>query len=178
MDTVLYAVVFVVGTAYVMRPVFRRGPRTAIRRGTDSGEWDALLAEKESACEAIADLDFEYETGKLSDGDYAEVRSRYRARALDVMERLASLEHDPGAAAGPGAGAAEADTRCPDCGKELRPSDRFCSVCGSSLVRDDRCSACRSPLDPDDRFCATCGHPRRSNDASAVHTSNRQEALT
>jgi len=180
MDILVYAAVFVVGAAYILWPVFAQARAAPVWPRESSPEWDALLAKKEAAYDAITDIDFEYETGKLSDADYAQLRSSYRAHALDIMGRIDAFGGDAGRVTNQvteQAGAAQA--RCPNCGYLASDSDRFCSACGSPLVHDGLCASCRSPLDPDDVFCGACGYPRSPEDQAATPTSasNRQEIL-
>lgn len=52
----------------------------------------ALKDEKASLVLALKELDFDYETGKLSKDDYASLRDRYEARAVDVMKQLDEIE--------------------------------------------------------------------------------------
>ena len=60
--------------------------------------------------------------------------------------------------------------QCPSCSKPLRSGDRFCSQCGSPLLKDTpsipltpkapthrTCLRCRAPLQLQDQFCGTCG---------------------
>ncbi len=46
--------------------------------------------------------------------------------------------------------------RCPQCGEPA--SGKFCSSCGSSLLRS-ACPGCRAPLNSGARFCHVCGKP-------------------
>lgn len=180
MDILVYSAVFVVGAAYILWPVFARARAAPVWPRESSLEWDALLAKKESAFDAITDIDFEYETGKLSDADYAQLRSSYRSHALDIMGRIDAFGADAGRVSNhvtEQAGAAP--PRCPDCGFLSSDSDRFCSVCGSQLVHDGLCESCRSPLDPDDHFCGACGFARSPEGQAPAPTaaSNPKEIL-
>jgi hypothetical protein len=81
------------------------------RRGT------ALLALKE--------IEFDRETGKLSDRDYDLLKARYSAEALSAI-----AEEDPEPpAAQPGSPAATAPS-CAVCGPRPEPDAVFCSECG------------------------------------------------
>jgi Double zinc ribbon len=181
MDILVYAAVFFAGAAYILQPVLGRSRAAPVRSREFSPERDALLAEKQSAYDAITDIDFEYETGKLSDADFAELRSSYRGRALEIMGRIDAFDAEAALVTdqvtGRAAGATQ--SRCPGCGNPTSASDQFCSACGSALAHDDLCASCRSPLDPDDRFCAACGHSRSTvaQATAAASTSNRQEVL-
>lgn len=47
-----------------------------------------LLAEKENLYSTIKELDFDHETGKISDDDYRELKSEYTEKALGVLKEL------------------------------------------------------------------------------------------
>ncbi len=73
---------------------------------------------------AIADLDHDYETGKLSDADRDRLREELRRTEV---ERLARERGLLGAASTPG----EVARSC--CGRSYGSEDRFCSSCGKPL---------------------------------------------
>lgn len=104
---------------------------------------------REAALDALEELQFEHETGKLSDDDYRRLKDRYARAAVDARH-----EHERGAggaaaeparavgeAAGEGAAApGESSTapeagvaHCPECGAEAAAGARFCRRCGSEL---------------------------------------------
>jgi hypothetical protein len=91
---------------------------------------DPALHEREAVYAALRDLEHDHETAKVSDEDYAAMRSELRARAAASLraERRASPP-----AASPAA-AADA-SRCPHCGSDARTGDRFCGQCGGRLER-------------------------------------------
>ena len=70
----------------------------------DTARGQALIALKE--------IDFDRATGKLSEADYEELKARYAARAM------ALLEESPGKA-------------CGSCGASLVEESRFCEMCGA-----------------------------------------------
>lgn len=51
-----------------------------------------LKDEKASIILALKELDFDYETGKLSKQDYKELRDKYESRAIEVMKVLEDVE--------------------------------------------------------------------------------------
>lgn len=85
-------------------------------------------ARKEAALDALEEIEFERETGKLSEEDYRRLRSKYARAAVEARE-VASRTGDvrPEADAGPGA--------CPECGAEVGADARFCARCGTELPR-------------------------------------------
>jgi len=118
---------------------------------------------------AIKEIEFDRETGKLSDGDYAMLKTKYTALALEAIRqeegpaapatgdvesliaaRVARLKAEGGVATAERPG-------CPTCGPRPELDALFCSGCGQPLPGMARCGVCRSPVDPDGRFCASCG---------------------
>ena len=106
---------------------------------------------REAALDALEELQFEHETGKLSDEDFRRLKDRYARAAVDARH-----EHEKGAgaaaadpprareaeeagdegAASPGESAAapgESVAHCPECGAEAAPEARFCGQCGTEL---------------------------------------------
>ena len=85
--------------------------------------------ERDAAVEALRDLEFEYQTGKISEEDYRAVRERLSLSAVDARRRAAGARaEDAGQAAG---GAARA---CESCGTAVEPDDRFCGMCGEPVA--------------------------------------------
>jgi tetratricopeptide (TPR) repeat protein len=74
----------------VMWPLMRGGgPFTMPSRGVD----DRLELEEEKASiyQALVELEFDHETGSLSDDDYRSLRDRYEGRAAEVIARLDAM---------------------------------------------------------------------------------------
>src|SRR5687768_2918022 len=84
------------------------------RRGT------ALLALKE--------IEFDRETGKLSDRDYDLLKARYSAEALSAI-----AEEDSVAQTAPTADSVAVMPSCAFCGPRPEPDAVFCSECGRKL---------------------------------------------
>lgn len=92
-------------------------------------EQQALERQKLDAYAAIKEAEFDYRTGKLSDDDFAAIRNRYAAQAL---EAIAALEAPPSAR--PVAGRRPSRMAfCPMCGHTVPPRANFCPACGGSL---------------------------------------------
>jgi ribosomal protein L40E len=67
------------------------------------------------AVDALRELEFDRETGKISDSDYEPLKARYTEQALAVMR----------------AGSASV---CEKCGPRPERDAEFCSNCGSALI--------------------------------------------
>lgn len=138
--------------AYVLAPVVigvkRRAVAPVVMRAERSDEL---------AIVALREIEFDRETGKLSDADYATLRERYASQALAAMregDRPASAPED----------AADAAIRAyrrahPSCGKcGIRPEIDaiYCSNCGSFLP--GKCASCGVAVTAAGvRYCIDCG---------------------
>jgi hypothetical protein len=116
-----------------------------------------------SAIEALREIEFDRATGKLSDVDYAALRTTYTREALAELraqDAAASIATIP-AADDDAVEAALRDfraraPRCPEHGTRPQGDARFCSDCGRFL--GGRCPGCGASADaPGQRFCGDCG---------------------
>lgn len=132
MEIVLFAVLALAGAAFILHPLFIRG-RSAVppvRRAGGDEERELLLAEKEVIYADLKDIEFEFETGKLSEDDYAELRQAYRVRALDVLERIGESTTSLESLEGERRNGQAPPVVCRSCGAEFEAEDRFCHTCG------------------------------------------------
>lgn len=73
----------------VLRPVFQRGePEEVIAPPT---ALDELEAQRETVLAAIRELDFDYQTGKLTDEDYAARREALVAQGVAFLQEIDRL---------------------------------------------------------------------------------------
>jgi hypothetical protein len=118
----------------------------------------ALEREKTLVLRSIKDLEFDRAMRKVSDKDFAEMRTRLRARAVGLIRQLdagsayrdeiereiarrvgpksdksgAGL-HGPRGGGGPQGSAPHTIQMCPKCSRENDPDAKFCKNCGSKL---------------------------------------------
>ena len=145
---VLGAILVVLVLAVMVAPLFREeGP---------AAELESLppAERREAALEAVRDLQFEHETGKMGDDEYRRLRAHYGRIVLAAEEELetageavpegggearaavaAAREGDAGGEAareaGSGAESPGPVPDCPECGAELEAAVRFCPSCGA-----------------------------------------------
>jgi len=101
----------VASLCYVLYPLYRTESGVG-RRATASD-----LGTRESrAVDALRELEFDRQTGKISDADYEPLKARYTEQALAVMR----------------AGNAPV---CERCGPRREADAEFCSHCGGALIR-------------------------------------------
>jgi len=98
--------------SFVLYPLFMTSPfGTVVSRQPRREQGNAA---GNPALEALREIEFDRETGKLSDADYAALRSEYTQRAVAVMRASDALV-------------------CPVCGPRPESNAIFCSNCGASL---------------------------------------------
>ncbi len=116
----------------------------------------ALYAQRDSIYQAIKELRFDYQVGKVSEADYNAFNAQLRGQAVLVLKQIDALkkaEADPALDAGleaeiaalrqvngsgparptPVAAGKAALKFCPQCGHRLQAGDRFCGKCGAAL---------------------------------------------
>ena len=155
----------------VLQPVLRpTGRETLPLEPVDPEE-----TPKGIALTALKEIEFDKETGKLSDADYEFLKDKYTAAALDA------LRHESGAVASDDVEAMIAakvralrsasvatpsnastlppgsNPACTTCGPRPEPEAIFCSSCGRRLSPHSVCDRCGAALSPDSRYCETCG---------------------
>jgi hypothetical protein len=147
--------------AFVLYPLFFTPLRPAVARHAPT----APVSQRDEAVLALREIEFDRETGKLSDADYLELKARYTKQAIEAMRRES---HSSTVRAAPTSGPddeIEAAVRayraehvpCPTCGPRPEPDAIFCSTCGRYLR--DTCADCGAPVDAHDaRFCVNCGN--------------------
>src|SRR5262249_18098642 len=77
--------------ACVGEPLVRRGPYQPHRpeANDDAG---SLLLQKEMLYVAIRDLDFDFQTGKVDQKDYGELRRQLEGEAVDILRQLDAVD--------------------------------------------------------------------------------------
>lgn len=117
------------------------------------------------ALTALKEIEFDRETGKLSDADYAYLKEKYTAAALealraeapdDIEAMVAARVRVLRSASAPAPASAGA-LACSACGPRPEPDAVFCSGCGQRLALAGRCERCGAALAPESRFCEGCG---------------------
>ncbi|MHB0980882.1 MAG: zinc ribbon domain-containing protein [Thermoleophilia bacterium] len=139
-----------------------------------SEELEELYRRKESTYSALKELEFDYKTGKLSEGDFQELDARYRGDALDILEALDLTERGAPATAPRRRGGAKKRPRpesaqpalqageCAACGRLNPENARFCASCGVTLedmgaVADGEAHSVDENEDDDALACHECG---------------------
>jgi hypothetical protein len=135
------------------------------------------------ALAALKEIEFDRETGKLSDEDYAFLKSKYTGVALDALRaesaEAAEAEAEEAAARSDRQdGVSDVEVMiaarvralrsaatsappgapvCSTCGPRPEPDAVFCSTCGRRLLPGGACAGCGAELGQGSRFCEQCG---------------------
>ena len=101
-----------IALSFVLFPLLSDSPLTApSQAGRVISQADAR---RNAVMEALREIEFDRETGKLSDKDYEALRSTYTQRAVEIMRRAEVLS-------------------CSRCGPRPEMDALFCSKCGQTL---------------------------------------------
>jgi RNA polymerase subunit RPABC4/transcription elongation factor Spt4 len=133
---------------------------------------DELLAQRDAVFQALRELRFDHEVGKITDEDYVVFEASLKQtaasslRALDEWESGANNNIDAvieAAVAARAVARGTGGTACPNCGHLSGSEDKFCGRCGAALpeaaLAESACPKCGRPFEAGDRFCAGCGQP-------------------
>jgi len=94
------------------------------RKSVREAESPTADGRKARALDALRELEFEYETGKMADIDYNRLRAYWANEAIEARDSLGeSIDRPVG-------------RECPVCGAELRAEAKFCSRCGQAVTGD------------------------------------------
>lgn len=169
MEIVLIALLVIGIIAFIAYPLFRpaRGKLAASENALD-----ALIAQRDATYDALRDLDFDFQLGKLSKVDYDALRDKYKARAAYILQQIDTLT---GMRVGTNGKDAEAQieeqvaqlrrAKTTAAKEETLPRTPDAVEAEIARVRALRkagggfCTQCGTPYQGGDKFCAKCGNP-------------------
>jgi len=128
MDFLLLLISIVV-IVYVVWPAVRGAQDRWVYSDEDT-PLGRLAVRKDVLVGNLADLDFEFAMGKVTEDDYRSLRDSLKRQTLKIMEQMEVIAGGEPVAVAPSA----TDTRsCSSCGVATPPQARFCPSCGSRL---------------------------------------------
>ena len=161
-----------------------RQPRRGQPPGASAEErLGELLAQRDAAFQALRDLHFDHQVGKITDEDLVGFEAHLKEVAADALRRLddweAAVDRSLGPAAAPSRqpirspngqsdstleaeiaarrAALAAGRACPSCGRLATAADQFCGACGAAL-------AAVKPPTPTAAICPKCSRPFQKED--------------
>ncbi|MFN8491689.1 MAG: zinc-ribbon domain-containing protein [Caldilineaceae bacterium] len=146
-------VLAVLAIGFVAWPLWR--PATLLRVDEDNPLTE-LVQRKDALLLSIKELEFDYQTGKLSAADYQRLDQRLRHQAIGLLRQL---EKDL-----PATGGLEAELEAAILRQRqiLAPPPKPIAN-GASVDPTRFCTQCGAPVTATDNFCAKCGAPVRKS---------------
>ncbi len=153
MSAILIAILAIVAISISFYPLFELERRPAPGGMAIDPTLENLLSAREATYSAIKDLEADHAMRKLSDADYGNLRGKYEAKALTILQKLDAVQVN----IQPATRAAVPSGVCPQCGASVVAGAKFCRHCGASVA--PVCSSCGAPVTADSKFCRRCGAP-------------------
>ena len=159
---------------FVLFPIFARASEVSRRPTAVAQERRDLSEKKDRLYEAIKDVEFEYQAGKLSDADYKSSRTDFLTQAAEVIARLDEIAESAAVGAkvtperdsatveraeesAPESNDAASGPSCPSCKQQNPEGAQFCLHCGGTMTSATHCPQCSAELQKEARFCTACG---------------------
>jgi RNA polymerase subunit RPABC4/transcription elongation factor Spt4 len=151
---------------------------------SDQETLEELLAQRDAAFQALRELSFDHQVGKITDEDFVTFEANLkqvaagRLRNLDEWEAMTDRELGPTlereiaarmeALRSPGSSSRSPDgilgegggRACPACGRLALAEDKFCAACGTALP----VPAIPEPAVTPQLACSNCGRPFEPGD--------------
>ena len=150
MFTVIEVVIALILVGFVAYPLLKE--QTGEEESLDLPEdVEELYRRKETTYSALKELEFDFKTGKLSEGDFHELDARYRADALEILASIDAREK--GVSYTPSARRAKPQRKT----ERVAAAEPAVSAASASFAEPFTCAACGRVNREDARFCAGCG---------------------
>jgi len=99
----------------------------------EGDQYHQLLYKKENFLSTLKDLEFEYETGKLSKEDFDETKEDFELKAIQVIKEIEEMEKAAKEAVSKPKKKGKQDLFCTSCGKKVGSDAKFCPSCGKQV---------------------------------------------
>jgi hypothetical protein len=151
---------------FVLQPILRPGSSGGEERdagSVDEGDDpDDDFSPRAVALRALKEIEFDRATGKLSDADYDNLKTKYTTEALAALraDATGSGMRDAGSVSGAGSLPASRIPHppCPTHGPRPESDAAFCSECGRRLATaPGYCARCGTALEHEAHYCHSCG---------------------
>ena len=143
LDLVVIVLMAVALVVFLGEPLVRR-QASDLLQPSSGREIEQLALQKETLYTAIHDLDFDYQTGKVDQHDYTELRRDLEEEAIQTLRQLDAV--DPLAALD-----GELERQIAVLRRSHLPHS----------TREDVCRSCGARRQDDGNFCAYCGQSFR-----------------
>ena len=135
--TVLILLITALSFAFIAYPFFRSRLASSAADPAENDRLQELNSRKDTTYSMLKELEFDRQSGILTEEDYKDLEARYKGKAISILKDIDSLAKD-----GDPEDAIEKEVMsmrrsserfCPQCGERRQSGDRFCSKCGTNL---------------------------------------------
>lgn len=158
--TIFVALVLTVLTfAFIVYPLFKQRLRSVA--SVEDEKLQELYSKKSTTYSMLKELEFDFQSGILTDEDYRSLETRYKGKAISTLRDIDNLEKAPEMEdeiekqvqklrRGKSTSVDDESEKeilelrqskgrfCPQCGARRQEDDRFCSHCGANLSQGGR----------------------------------------
>lgn len=138
--TVFVALVLTVLTfAFIAYPLFKQRSRSV--NVAENEKLQELYSMRDTTYAMLKELEFDFQSGLLTEEDYWELEARYKKKAVSVLKGIDDLEKGSEVEEEIEKQVLELRGKkrfCPRCGTRCQEGDRFCSSCGTKLSQGER----------------------------------------
>ncbi|MFC1847678.1 zinc ribbon domain-containing protein [Chloroflexota bacterium] len=153
--TVFIATVLTILTfAFITYPLLKRKPLSV--DSSEDGEKQELHSKRDTAYSMLKELEFDFQSGILTEEDYRDLEARYKGKAISILKDLDNLgkpsvvedKMEKQVQKPRRVSSTKVDKElekeilelrrrkgrfCPQCGEKSQEDDHFCSHCGARL---------------------------------------------
>ncbi len=139
--TVFVTIVLTVSAfAFITYPLFKQRSRSV--DAVEDDKFRELSSSRDTTYSMLKELEFDLQSGILSEEDYHDLEARYKRKAISILKELDNREK--------GSQVEDEIERkilelrrgkgrfCPQCGARYQAGDRFCSHCGTGLNQGEQ----------------------------------------
>ncbi len=130
----------VLAFAFVVYPLFRQRSRpTAVVEDEKQRE---LSSRRDTTYAMLKELEFDYQSGLLTEDDYRDMSARYKGKAIAILKDLDNTAKDTSVEDGIEEQVLQVRQDqgqfCPQCGAKAQTDDHFCSHCDTGLRQEKK----------------------------------------
>ncbi len=138
--TVFIAILLTVLTfAFITYPFFRQRVRSA--DSSEDEKLQELHSKRNTAYSMLKELEFDFQSGILTEEDYRDLEARYKRKAIAILRNIDDSEKGTDVEDEIEKQVLELRQSkgqfCPQCGARHQDGDRFCPRCGANLSREE-----------------------------------------
>ena len=138
--TVFIAILLTVLTfAFIIYPLLKQRLRSA--DSVEDEKLQELHSKRDTSYSMLKELEFDFQSGILTEEDYRELEARYKRKAITILRNIDDSEKGTNVEDEIEKQVLELRQSkgqfCPQCGARHQKGDLFCSRCGANLSREE-----------------------------------------